>query len=64
MATRFYGANIGAMNAIDVLEAGSTTSRTVEVAVVYDATGATKQAVLLAIEAIKAAIIQDTYPPA
>jgi hypothetical protein len=63
MATRFYGANVGASMPIDVLESGSTTSRTVEVAVVYDAVGANKQTVLNALEAIKNAIIQDEYPP-
>lgn len=63
MATRFYGANLGAEFPQDVSEAGSTTSRTVELAVVYDATGANKVAVLQALEAIKNYIIQDNYPP-
>ena len=64
MATRYYGVNVGGKMPTDVSEAGSTTSRTVELAVVYDATGANKVQVLDAIEAIKNYIIQDTYPPA
>lgn len=64
MATRYYGANIGATMPTEVSESGSTTSSTVELVVVYDATGADKVSVLNAIEAIKNYIIQDTYPPA
>ena len=64
MANRFYGANIGATMPTEVTESGSTTSRTVEVAVVYDATGANKHTILNALEAIKNYIIKDTYPPA
>lgn len=63
MATRYYGVNIGGDMVDDVSEAGSTTSRSVELAVVYDATGANKVQVLKAIEAIMQYIIQDTYPP-
>lgn len=63
MADRFFGANIGANFPADVLESGSTTSRTVEVRVTYDATGADKVEVLSALEAIKNYIIQDNYPP-
>lgn len=64
MATRYYGVNIGGTMPVDVSEAGSTTSRTVELAVVYDATGADKVKVLNAIDAIRAYVAQDTYPPA
>jgi len=63
MATRYYGANIGAMTHSDVLEQSSTTSRTVEVQVVYDATGANKFAVIAALEAIEQLIVKDTWPP-
>lgn len=63
MATRFYGVNVGGGMPTDVSEAGSTTSRTVELSVVYDATGANKTEVLKAIEAIKNYIATDTYPP-
>lgn len=64
MATRYYGVNVGGGFPTEVSEAGSTTSRTVELAVVYDATGANKVQVLNAIEAIKNYIIEDNYPPA
>lgn len=64
MATRYYGANIGATMPTEVTESGSTTSSTVELVVVYDATGANKTKVLNALEAIKNYIIKDTYPPA
>lgn len=64
MATRYFGVNIGGTMPGDVSEAGSTTSRTVELVVVYDATGANKVTVLNALEAIKNYIVRDTYPPA
>ena len=64
MATRYYGVSIGGGMPTDVSESGSTTSRSVELAVVYDATGANKVQVLKAIEAIKNYIIGDSYPPA
>lgn len=65
MATRYYGANVGSKGSREnVSEAGSTTSRTVELVVVYDATGANRTEVLMALEAIKNYIQQDTYPPA
>lgn len=63
MATRFFGVNIGGSMPSDVSEAGSTTSRSVELSVVYDATGANKVQVLRAIKAIENYIIQDTWPP-
>lgn len=64
MATRFYGCAFGGDRAADVTEAGSTTSLDVEVAVVYDGTNSSKLATLKAIEAIRQAIVQDTWPPA
>lgn len=64
MATRYYGADIGATMPNQVTEAGSTTSKNIELAVVYDATGMDKQKVLNALEAFKSYLLQDTYPPA
>ena len=64
MTIRYYGANIGATMPTEVSESSSTTSRTVELAVDFDATGANKHVVLNALEAIKNYIIMDTYPPA
>lgn len=64
MATRYYGAAFGAEVSSDVTEAGSTTSLSVELAVVYDATNNSKLATLKALDAIKQAIVEDTWPPA
>lgn len=51
MASRFYGANVGAMQPTDVSEAASTTSRAVEIQV--DLTKTTKRIeVLQALEAL------------
>lgn len=64
MADRFYSTDIGGSMGNEVAETGSTqAAKHVEVRVTYDATGATKTAVLLALDAIKAAILKDTYPP-
>ena len=63
MATRYYGVNVGGDMPTDVVESGSTTSRTVELAVVYDATGANKMIVLNALEAIMNYIVTDNWPP-
>lgn len=64
MADRFYSTDIGGSMDNEVAETGSTqAAKHVEVRVTYDATGATKTAVLLALDAIKAAILKDTYPP-
>lgn len=64
MATRYYGADIGDTMPGDITEAGSTTSKDIELAVVYDASGMDKQKVLNALDAIKNYIIADTFPPA
>lgn len=63
MATRYYGAAIGADTNFDVTEAASTTSLAVELVVTYDATGANKVEVLKALDAIRQYIVRDTYPP-
>lgn len=64
MADRFYGADLGVTMPAEVTEAGSTTSKAVEVRVTYTATGLTKVGVLNALEAIKNAVIADTWAPA
>lgn len=65
MASRFYGVSVGGQQPADVSESGSTTSRSVELQLVYDASGMTKQGALNAIEAIKNYIIAvDSWPPA
>lgn len=64
MASRFYGVNVAGQLPADVSEAGSTTSRPVELQLVYDATAMTKQAALNAVDAIRDYIANvDTWPP-
>lgn len=63
MATRFYGIDIGGDMPNDVTEAGSTTSKNIELAVVYDASGMDKKTVLIALEALYYYVSQDTWPP-
>lgn len=64
MANRYYNAPLGAKLAQDVAEGAADTSQLVAVRVTYDATGATKENVLLALDAVRQAITEDTYPPA
>lgn len=64
MADRFYGADLGTKMPAEVTEAASTTSKAIEVRVTYTTTGLTKNDVLNAIEAIKMAVIADTWAPA
>jgi len=51
MASRYYGANVGAMQPTDVTEAASTTSKAVEVQVDLSKT-TSRLAVLQALEAL------------
>lgn len=63
MTTRYYGADIGATMPNHVTEASSTTSKNIEVQVVYDAAGMDKQKVINALEAVVNYIETDTWPP-
>ena len=64
MANRFYSAYFGG-DKVAVAETGTTTAAAdVEVRVTYDATNNSKQALLRALESIKARIVEDTWPPA
>jgi len=63
MADRYYGVEFGG-DKVSVVEGGSSTaSLDVEVRVTYDATANGKQATLVALEAIKQRIVEDTWPP-
>ena len=64
MADRFYGIDRGEQGVANVTESSSSTATTdVEVRVDL-AANMSKMEVLLALEAIKEAITQDTWPPA
>lgn len=62
MADRFYGIERGNQGVRNVTESASTTSLDIEVRV--DLIGMSKLEVLLAIDTLKEAIAQDTWPPA
>lgn len=65
MANRFYSCEFGATMKAGVSETASTTAAAdVEVRITYDATGNSKLKALQAIDAIKQAILEDTWPPA
>lgn len=64
MAERFYGIDRGEQGVRNVTEGASSTATTdVEVRVDLDA-NMQKMEVLLALDTIKEAILQDTWPPA
>lgn len=64
MADRFYSVEFGG-DKVSVAETGSTTAAAdVEVRITYDATNNGKQAALVALDNIRARIIEDTWPPA
>lgn len=62
MASRYYGLNRG-QRAVDIVEGSSTGSKSVEIAIDL-AHNMTRSEVLQAIEYIKGAITEDTWPPA
>lgn len=64
MANRFYSVKFGAKVKGSITESATTTAGDdVELRITYDATNNSKTAVLLAIEAIEAAITEETWPP-
>lgn len=63
MADRFYGIDRGEQGVRNVTE-GSTSTATTDVEVRVDLIGMSKLEVLLALDSIKEAIAQDTWPPA
>lgn len=64
MASRHYGANFGADVSSDVTESAGATGLNLNLEVVYDATNNGRLATLRALDAIKQAIVEDTWPPA
>jgi hypothetical protein len=63
MADRFYGIDRGEQGVRNVTE-GATSTATTDVEVRVDLIGMSKMEVLLALDTIKQAITQDTWPPA
>lgn len=63
MADRFYGIDRGEQGVRNVTE-GSSSTATTDVEVRVDLIGMSKLEVLLALDTIKEAIAQDTWPPA
>ena len=64
MAERFYGIDRGEQGVRNVTE-GAASTATTDVEVRVDlAANMSKQEVLLAIDTLKEAILQDTWPPA
>jgi hypothetical protein len=63
MADRFYGIDRGEQGVRNVTE-GATSTATTDVEVRVDLIGMSKMEVLLALDTIKEAILQDTWPPA
>lgn len=64
MTDRFYNAPLGATLAQHVTEAATDGADFVAFRITYDASGASREKVLLAMDAIRYAILQDTFPPA
>lgn len=65
MAARYYGVAIGGTEKADVTESGSTTSAAFEFVVADTAaSGSSKMAMLNALEAIRQALIAETWPVA
>ena len=64
MADRWYNAALGAQLAEEVAEGAADTAVYTAFRVTYDATGNSKELTLLALDAIRQAIVQDNWPPA
>lgn len=65
MADRFFYLEFGGETAENVTEAGTDSAGAdVSLRVTYDATANSKMTALLALEAIKAYIVRDNWPPA
>ncbi len=63
MTDRFYSVVLGESAPQEVTEGSSTSSEAIELRVEFDASGMNKAAVVLGLEAIKAYILRDAWPP-
>ena len=64
MTDRYYNGEFGATKVDIVEDSSSTAGADVELRITYDATGNSKNAALLVLEAIKQRLIEDSWPPA
>lgn len=65
MTDRYYSVALGGDLPQDVTEgAAATPAAFADVRITYDATGASKEQVLKALEAVKGYVLQDNWPPA
>jgi len=64
MANRYYQVPLGGDTKEDVTEAGSSSLAWVELAITYDASGNSKMLAIKALDAIKAYLVADAWPPA
>lgn len=62
MASTFYGVPLGGSMAEDVTVSATTTSLPIEVEVIHTTTGINKIAVSLALDAVKAKLIESNFP--
>lgn len=62
MASTFYGVPLGGSMAEDVTVSATTTSLPIEVEVIHDTSGINKQAVTLALKAVKAKLLESNFP--
>lgn len=65
MADRYYYCEFGATMKTEVTEAGSgSAGADVELRVTYDATNNSKLATIMALDAIRQKLVEDTWAPA
>jgi hypothetical protein len=63
MADRFWNVALGGDLAENVVEGASDTSLYLAVRVTYDATGASREQAIKALDAVKYYLLQDSWPP-
>lgn len=62
MASTFYGVTLGKSMAADVTVSATTTGLPVEVEVIHTTSGINKGNVMLALDAVKAKLIESAFP--
>lgn len=64
MADRWYNIPLGGDLPENVTEGAADTAGFAAVRITYDATGASKEQALKALDAVKGYVLQDSWPPA